>query len=214
MGLFDKILNGAKEVIDGTKTAIEKIENDMDQDVNQYADNKKLAGKERYDNPPEALPPVSVQTYLNGNNVQFMISDDFTKGEGYMNSVISFKYNPEHFGVLDDIYDEENITISLQEGVGDFDEIAECIEEYISNGSVSDVEQFEDYPDGKYMFKVKMLASDYELYYYVLRSDVEDSYDHDVLLLFYPYEVKGTNLEKKLLSCFDEVAKSLTIQFN
>ena len=45
--------------------------------------------------------------------------------------------------------------------------------------------------------------------FYVLKSDSDDAYDYDILLLFYPSEVEGTNLESKLLSCFDEVAKHL-----
>lgn len=32
MGFFDSLLNGAKEIIDGTKTAIDKIQMDVDQE--------------------------------------------------------------------------------------------------------------------------------------------------------------------------------------
>ncbi len=202
MGLFDKLLGAAKEIADGTKTAFKNIEREMDQEANSV--------NEMYNNPSEPLPAVPVQTKLHGNNVRFMISDDFTENEGYSHSVVSFRYNPEHLGVLE-IDDENAITISLQEGIGEFDEIAVCIDEYISSGTLSDVRQFENFSDGKYLFKAKMSASEYIEIFYVLKSDVDDSYDYDILLLLFPLEVKGTALEKKLSTCFDEVAKTLTI---
>ena len=205
MGLFDKFLKATTEVIDGTKNAIESIQNDMEQDSKKFS----ASGYERFDSPSEPLPLVPVQARLHDRNVQFMLSDDFTNHEGYSRSVVALKYNPEHLGVLE--YDDEGeITVSLQEGVGDLDEIAECIDEYISTGTVADVEQFEDYPDGKYLFKAKIATSDHIMYFYVLRSDASDPYDYDVLLLFYPSEVQDTNLEKKVMSCFEEAARSLT----
>ena len=157
MGLFDKLLGVAKEIADGTKTAFENIEREMDQEANNV--------NEMYNNPSEPLPAVPVQTKLHGNNASFMISDDFTENEGYAHSVVSFRYNPEHLGVLE-IDDENAITISLQEGIGEFDEIAVCIDEYISSGTLSDVRQFENFSDGKYLFKAKMSASEYiEIFY-------------------------------------------------
>ena len=206
MGLFDKLLGAAKEIADGTKTAFENIEREMDQEAN----NVRPVDNEMYNNPSEPLPAVPVQTKLHGNNVSFMISDDFTENEGYSHSAVSFRYNPEHLGVLE-IDDENAITISLQEGMGEFVEIAECIDEYISSGTLSDVIQFENFSDGKYLFKAKMSASEYIEIFYVLKSDVDDSYDYDILLLLFPLEVEGTVLEKKLSTCFDEVAKTLTI---
>lgn len=136
MGLFDKLLGAAKEIADGTKTAFENIEREM----NQEANNVRPVDNEMYNNPSEPLPAVPVQTKLHGNNASFMISDDFTENEGYANSAVSLRYNPEHLGVLE-IDDENAITISLQEGIGEFDEIAECIDEYISSGTLSDVIQ-------------------------------------------------------------------------
>ena len=38
-----------------------------------------------------------------------MISGDFTENEGYPNSAVSLRYNPEHLGVLE-IDDENAIT--------------------------------------------------------------------------------------------------------
>ena len=206
MGLFDSILNGAKKIMDGSKKSVENIQRNTDQDSNHTVS----TGNDRFDAPSEPLPAVPVQTRLHENNVQFMISDDFTEHDGYMSSTVSLKYNPEHLGVLE-YDDEDEITVSLHEGVVDFDEIASCIEEYLSSGTVSDVEEFEDYPDGKYMFRAKVYASDYIMYFYVLRSDASDPYDYDILLLFYSDYVQKTNLEKKLVSCFDEAAKTLTI---
>lgn len=207
MGLLDNLFGAAKEIAEGTKKAVEEIQKEMDKEDN----NTSSVHYERFNNPSEPLPAISVQTKLHGNNAGFMISDDFTENEGYTNSVVSLRYNPEHLGVLE-MDDENAITISLQEGIGEFDEIAECIDEYISSGTLSGVEQFEDFSDGKYLFKAKMALSDYNMSFYVLKSDSDDAYDYDILLLFYPSEVEGTNLESKLLSCFDEVAKTLTIQ--
>ncbi|MBE5871915.1 MAG: hypothetical protein E7294_11760 [Lachnospiraceae bacterium] len=206
MGLFDNLLGAAKEIADGTKKAVENIQREMDQEVN----NKKSVDYEGYKNPSDPLPAVPVQTKLHGNIARFMISGDFTENEGYANSAVSLRYNPEHLGVLE-LDDENAITISLQEGIGEFDEIAECIDEYISSGTLSDVIQFENISDGKYLFKAKMSASEYIENFYVLKSDVDDSYDYDILLLLFPFEVEGTVLEKKLSTCFDEVAKTLTI---
>ena len=205
MGLLDNLLGAAKEIVDGTIKAVENINREMDQEVN----NTGSSDYERYNNPSEPLPAVPVQTKLHGNNVSFMISGDFTEHEGYTHSVVSMKYNPEHLGVLE-MDDENAITISLQEGIGEFDEIAECIDEYISSGTLSDMEQFEDISDEKYLFRTKMAVSEYIMNFYVLKSDADDAYDYDMLLLFYPSEVKGTVLEKKLVACFDEVAKTLT----
>jgi hypothetical protein len=206
MGLFDNLLGAAKEIADGTKKAVENIQREMDQEVN----NKKSVDYEGYKNPSDPLPAVPVQTKLHGNIARFMISGDFTENEGYANSAVSLRYNPEHLGVLE-LDDENAITISVQEGLGEFDEIAECIDEYISSGTLSDVIQFENISDGKYLFKAKMSASEYIENFYVLKSDVDDSYDYDILLLLFPFEVEGTVLEKKLSTCFDEVAKTLTI---
>ena len=201
MGLFDDLINSAKDIINETKKAIK----DGQEKISQSQNNTESMEDERFNNPPAPLPAVAVQTYLHEKNAQFMISSDFTEFGGYASSTISLKYTAEHLGLRDDI------TISLLEGVGDFDEIADCIEEYISSKTVSDVEQFTDFPDGKYLFKVKLLVSGYTEYFYVLRSDSTDSYDYDIVLLFYPSEVKGTNLENKLISCLDEVANTLTI---
>lgn len=201
MGLFDDLINSAKDIINETKKAI----NDGQEKISQSQNNTESMEDERFNNPPAPLPAVSVQTHLHENNVQFMISKDFTEHGGYMSSTISLKYTAEHLGLRDDI------TISLLEGVGDFDEIADCIEEYISSKTVSDVEQFTDFPDGKYLFKVKLSVSGYTEYFYVLRGDAADSYDYDIVLLFYPDEIKNTNLENKLVSCFDEVANTLNI---
>ena len=206
MGLFDNLLGAAKEIADGTKKAVENIQREMDQEVN----NKKSVDYESYKNPSDPLPAVPVQTKLHGNIARFMISGDFTENEGYANSAVSLRYNPEHLGVLE-LDDENAITISLQEGIGEFDEIAECIDEYFSSGTLSDVIQFENFSDGKYLFKAKMSASEYIENFYVLKSDVDDSYDYDIVLLLFPFEVEGTVLEKKLSTCFDEVAKTLTI---
>ena len=206
MGLFDNLLGAAKEIADGTKKAVENIQREMDQEVN----NKKSVDYEGYKNPSDPLPAVPVQTKLHGNIARFMISGDFTENEGYTNSAVSLRYNPEHLGVLE-LDDENAITISLQEGIGEFDEIAECIDEYFSSGTLSDVIQFENISDGKYLFKAKMSASEYIENFYVLKSDVDDSYDYDIVLLLFPFEVEGTVLEKKLSTCFDEVAKTLTI---
>ncbi len=207
MGFFDKLINGAAEVIDGTKKAFENIQRDMEQENSQTEFREDVD----LDNPSEPLPGIPVQTKLHGNNVKIMISEDFTDHNGYANSTFSLKYNPKHLGVLD-MDDENEITISLQEGIGDFDDIAECIDEYISTGTVSDIEQFEEINDGKYLFKAKMESSDYVLNYYVLQSDASDPYDFDILLLLYPTRVLNTNLEKKLTDCFDEAAKSLSIE--
>lgn len=205
MGFFDSLLNGAKEIIDGTKTAIDKIQMDVDQEKNNTVNN------ERFNAPSEPLPAVAVQTGLRGYNVQFMLSSDFTEHAGYVASTVSLKYNPEHLGVLE--YDDEGeITVSLHEGIGDFYEIGECIEELISSGTLSGAELFEAFPDGIYKFKARISASDYMMYFYVLRSNASDPYDHDILLLFYPADVHNTNLEKKLVYCFDEAARTLTIQ--
>jgi len=204
MGLFDKFLGAAKEIAEGTKNALENIEKEMDQEVN----NKRSVDNERYNNPSTPLPVVPVQTKLHGKNASFMISGDFTEHEGYCGSVVSLKYDPEHLGMLE-MNDENEITISLLEGVGEFYEIAECIEEYISSGTLN-VDGFDAYPDGKYLFKAKVAAS-YTMYFYVLRSNATDSYDYDIFLLFYPAEVEGTDLEKKLITCFDDTAKTLTI---
>lgn len=206
MGLFDKFINAASEVINGTKEAVENIQRDMEQDPN----NARTNGNDRFDAPSEPLPSVPVQARLHCRNVQFMLSDDFTDHNGYSHSVVALKYNPEHLDILE--YDDEGeITVSLLEGVGDFDEIAECIEEYFSSGTVSGVEQFEDFSDEKYLFKAKISASDYIMYFYVLRSDASDPYDYDIFLLFYPIDVQNTNLEKKVISCFEEAAQTLTI---
>lgn len=204
MGLFDKFLGAAKEIAEGTKTALENIEKEMNQEVN----NTKSMDEERYKNPPESFPVVPVQAKLHGHNVQFMISGDFIEHEGYIGSVISLKYEPEHLGVLE-MDDENEITVSLLEGVGEFDEIADCIDEYISSGTL-DTEGFEVYTDGKYLFKAKVAAS-HSMYFYVLRSDSDDPYEYDILLLIYPAEVEGTDLEKKMMACFDDTAKTLTI---
>ncbi len=204
MGLLDNLFDAAKEIVDGTIKAVENINREMDQEEN----NTGSSDYEKYNNPSEPLPVVPVQTKLHGNNVSFMISGDFTEHEGYTNSVVSMKYNPEHLGVLE-MDDENAITISLQEGIGEFVEIAECIDEYISSGTLSDMDQFEDISDGKYLFRAKISAS-YTMNFYVLTSDADDAYDYDFLLLFYPPEVEGTMLEKKVVACFDEVAKTLT----
>lgn len=201
MGLFDDLLNSAKDIINETKKAIK----DGQEKISQSQNNTESIEDERFNNPPAPLPSVPVQTHLHEKNVQFMISNDFTEHGGYMSSTISLKYTAEHLGLRDDI------TISLLEGVGDFDEIAVCIEEYFSSGTVSGVEQFEDFSDGKYLFKAKISSSDYIMYFYVLRSDASDPYDYDIFLLFYPIDVQNTNLEKKVISCFEEAAQTLTI---
>lgn len=211
MGFFDKLINSTKDVINESQKAIKETIKDVQEQASQGQNNMESIEREWFNNPSEPLPAIPIQTRLYGKNVRFMISNDFTKYDGYTSSTVSLKYNPEHLSGLDDIDDENDITISLLEGVGDFDEIAECIEEYISNKTVSDVERFEDFPDGKYMFKAKISASGYIMYFYVLRSDASDPYDYDLLLLFYPDIVKNTNLEKKLVDCFEEAAKTLTI---
>ena len=117
MGLFDNLLGAAKEITDGTKKAVENIQREMDQEVN----NKKSVDYEGYKNPSDPLPAVPVQTKLHGNIARFMISGDFTENEGYANSAVSLRYNPEHLGVLE-LDDENAITISLYEGIGELDE--------------------------------------------------------------------------------------------
>lgn len=204
MGIFDSLLNGAKEIIDGSKRTAENIQRDMGQNINYTVS----TGNDSFDAPSAPLPAVPVQACLHDNNVQFMLSNDFTYHGGYSSSVVSLRYAPGNLEIFE--YNDE-ITVSLHEGVGDFDEIAACIEEYISDRTISDVDQFEAYPDGKYMFKAKISASDYIMYFYVLRSGASEPYDHDILLLFYPADVRNTNLEKKLIYCFDEAAKTLTV---
>ena len=206
MGLFDNLLGAVKEITDGTKKAVKNIQREMDQEVN----NKKSVDYEGYKNPSDPLHAVPVQTKLHGSIARFMISGDFTENEGYANSAVSLRYNPEHLGVLE-LDDENAITISLYEGIGELDEIAECIDEYISSGTLSGVKQFEDLSDGKYLFKAKIEVSEYIEYFYVLKSDADDSYDYNILLLLYSSEVEGTDLEKKLITCFDDTAKTLTI---
>ena len=56
MGLFDSLLNGAKEIIDGSKKAIENIQRDMDQEIN----NSGSVGYEQANDPSEPLPAVMV----------------------------------------------------------------------------------------------------------------------------------------------------------
>ncbi len=63
MGLFDKFLGAAKEIAEGTKTALENIEKEMNQEVN----NTKSVDEERYKNPPESFPAVPVQAKLHGH---------------------------------------------------------------------------------------------------------------------------------------------------
>ncbi|MBQ7991111.1 MAG: hypothetical protein IJ251_08710 [Oscillospiraceae bacterium] len=198
MGFFDSLFNSAKEIIDGSRQAVENIQCDMEQD-----------SSERYDHPSEPLPAAEVHTVSHGKDVVFMLSGDFTEHGGYTSSAVSFKYDPEHLSVLE--WDDENeMTVSLLEGTGDFDEITECIEEYLSGGT-PDTEVFEAFSGSQYMFRAKLEASDYIMYFYVLRSDTSDAYDCDVLLLFYPSEVRSTALEKKLTACFDEAARTLTV---
>ena len=206
MGLLDNLFGVAKEIAEGTKKAVE----DKQKEMNKEENNTSSVYYERFNNPSEPLPAVPVQTKLHGNIARFMISGDFTENEGYPNSAVSLRYNPEHLGVLE-IDDENAITISLQEGIGEFDEIAECIDEYISSGTLSGVKQFEDLSDGKYLFKAIIEVSEYIEYFYVLKSDADDSYDYNILLLLYSSEVEGTDLEKKLITCFDNTAKTLTI---
>lgn len=201
MGLLDNLINGAKDIINETKNAFMEGQ----EKVGQTQNSTDSMEDERFNNPSVPLPSIPVQTHLHESNAQFMISKDFIECGGYMSSTISLKYNAEQLGLKDDI------TISLLEGVGDFDEIADCIEEYISSKTVSDVEEFTDFPDGKYLFKVKLSVSGYTEYFYVLRSDTTNPYDYDIVLLFYPDEVENTNLEKKLISCFDEVVNTLNI---
>jgi len=198
MGLFDSLLNGAKEVLDGTQRAFDKMQADAGQ-----------AEDGRFDHPSEPRPAVAVHTRLLGKDVSFMISGDFTEHEGYTNSAVSFKYNPDHLGVLE-ADDENEITVSLMEGVGDFDEIADIIDEFLTDGG-SDAEEFEIFTDGPFMFRGKVSGSGEECFY-VLRSNVSDAYDYGVLLLVYPSEIKDTVLEKKLTDCFDEAARTLVVQ--
>ena len=106
----------------------------------------------------------------------------------------------------------ENLTIQHRH-VKHYFYFYERVDLTVSRGShrVSGLVQFENFSDGKYLFKAKMSASEYIEIFYVLKSDVDDSYDYDILLLLFPLEVEGTVLEKKLSTCFDEVAKTLTI---
>lgn len=201
MGLFDDFVKGATDIFNETKNVIKEAQEKAKQNANEI----KTTGDDRFDNPPAPLSAIPVQTTLHGQNVQFMISKDFIEHGGYMSSNISLKYNAEEVNF------KEDITISLLEGVGDFDEIADCIEEYLASKKVTGVDEFVDFPDGKYLFKAKMEASDYMEYFYVLRNNVTDPYDYDILLLFYPNEVTNTNLEKKLISCFEETVNSFTI---
>ncbi|MCR5142830.1 MAG: hypothetical protein K6C68_09955 [Ruminococcus sp.] len=205
MGLFDNLFGAAKEIAEGAKTAFENINREMDEAASRTGN----VGQGEYDAPPAALPPVPLQSVLRGCDVRLMISGDFTQHEGYTRSTFSVKYDPEHLSVLE--YDDENeITVSLLEGVGDFVEIGECVGEFLSGGSV-DAIIFEAFPEGRYLFKAKIESSDYMMYFYVLRKYIDDPFDADILLLFYPAEVEGTELERKLMSCFDEAAKTLTI---
>lgn len=207
MGLFDNLFGAAKEIAEGAKTAFENINREMDEAANRTG----YVGQGEYDAPPAALPPVPLQSVLRGCNVRLMISGDFTQHEGYTGSAFSVKYDPEHLGILE--YDDENeneITVSLLEGTGDFIEIGECVREFLSGGAV-DAIIFEAFPEGRYLFKAKIESSDHMMYFYVLRKYIDDPFDADILLLFYPAEVEGTELERKLMSCFDEAAKTLTI---
>ena len=194
MGLLDDIIKGAAEAVNAVKNTIKEGENQISSTDN--AD---------FDTPPEALPPISVEANLNNRKVTFMISQDFIEDGGYESSVISLKYKPNGFH-----HYEDNCTISLHEGPGDFEEINECIQEYISNGSVSGVDNFTELNNDKYLFKAKMDASDYVEYFYVLRDKAIDTDEYNILLLFYPNDIKNTMLEKKLISCLDDVANSLT----
>ena len=73
MGLFDNLLGAAKEIADGTKKAVENMQREMNQEVN----NKKSVDYEGYKNPSDPRPAVPVQTKLHGNIARFMISGDF-----------------------------------------------------------------------------------------------------------------------------------------
>ena len=205
MGLFDNLFGAAKEIAEGAKTAFENVNREMDEAAKRTG----YVGQGEYDAPPPPRPAVPLQSVLRGCDVRLMISGDFTQHEGYTGSAFSVKYDPEHLGILE--YDDENeITVSLLEGTGDFVEIGECVGEFLSSGSV-DAIIFEAFPEGRYLFKAKIESSDYMMYFYVLRKYIDDPFDADILLLFYPAEVEGTELERKLMSCFDEAAKTLTI---
>ena len=201
MGILDDFIKGASDIVNEVKNTIKEEQGKIKEKQSEPVSK----GDDMLDHPSEALPAIPISANLRGHNVNLMISQDFIKDAGYATSVASFKYNPNEINFNMDC------TISLNEGIGEFDEIADCIEQYLSNKTISGVDEFTEFADGQYLFKAKMDSSDDVDYFYVLRNNFTDPYDYDFLLLFYPRDVKNTMLEKKLISCFEETARNFTI---
>lgn len=193
MGIFDDIVKGAKEAFSEFSDSLNTASNKADENPH-------------YNNPSPTLQSKMVQVvdFYDNHKFNFMISGDFVEFPGYESSLKAFKYQVNGF------YSEDDFTISFHKGAGDFLEITDCIEEYLSTGTVTDVDEFEQATDGKYLFRVKLHSSSYYEYFYVLNNPVESIYDYYILLLFYPDEIVDTALENKLISCISESMKTLT----
>lgn len=215
MGFLNDFMNAAKDVAQNINE---------ERQAREQARLERGTGNPNFDNPPPALPARPVQTTLNNHTVQFMLSQDFIDDAGYMGTVISFKYCPpgfeneyindyERYG-KDSDYDPNEIkiySISLFSDYGEFDEIITAFEEYKNYGDISDSLELIPFENGNYLFKTVLNAGNYIEHIYVFRDGFEDIESCPFLLLFYESKIRGTKLEQKLISSFNGVANSLTI---
>lgn len=206
MGLFDDLVNAAK---DAAHSINESMEN---------ARKERGSGCSNYNNPPPALPAKPIQTSVNNHNVQFMLSQDFIEEPGFASSVISFKYCPagfenEYNAIIDDDGNKSYrvFSISIETCPTELFEIDELINNYINTGDSIGARDFVEFEDGIYLFKACIETYGYLEHIYVLRNDNEDTEDYSFLLLNYEKEIQGTPLEQKLIACFNGVANSLTL---
>ena len=202
MGLLNDFLNSAKEAVDEAKNVF----NNRERNNNQTNHTPNL----RFDCPPEALPPRLITTNIvcyRGNmyidkECRFMISQDFIEDGGYESSISALRYCPEGF------FNEDDFTISVHEGPGDFFEIHDLLEEFCQTGNISKADEFVKFEDGKYLFKAKHTTNRYKEYFYVVRDQYEDELEYRFLLLLYTEDIVNTKLEQKLISCFEDVVNS------
>lgn len=210
MGFFDDFANAIQNV----------------HEVMENARQERGSGNPNFDTPPPALPVRTIQTFVNNHSIQFTISQDFIEDAGYTSSVISFKYCPPGFeneyindyyrygNSYDNQYDPNEVkifSISIETYPTEFIEIDELIENYVNAGNTSNIQDFTCFESGIYLFRASMRTGNYFSHIYVFRDGSENIDTRSYLLLSYEDKIQNTQLEKKLIACFNGVANSLTI---
>lgn len=200
MGFLDVFKKIADTAI---KDAVEAVTNGSDNKaVSKTSDTASNTAKDNIlatgNVPPK--PSYKYNDDFADKEYSFMISRDYIEFDSACEIQPSFQYEPfsnEDYAV----FDKTRPCI----GIGPYDDIYLAVEEFEKSGNLPDGD-YEICNSPYFAFRCKFEDRFYKYYAYAFRTDT--AREREMLHVCYPPEIKGTQLEKKLISALDEVAST------